>query len=286
MDMKFKPIELKDKPVFDEFSRRYPPWASDITFTNLFSWRAKYKYEYAVVDDHLLVSYSKDGKRTFYQPVGEDPAGVMVKVLEKHPDSEFVRVEKKAAEAMPDGFRTEEQRDMFDYVYDVKELSELKGTKYAPKRSFVHQCEKYEPSTCILDRDGVKSFLEMQEKWCRMRGCEDDPDLYAEDCAIKEAITNAEELGIFGVCVMIGGRVEAFAIGERLNDDTFVEHFEKGNTEFKGIYQYVLYEFSKAIPGEFRYLNREQDLGIEGLRKAKESYHPVKMVEKFRVSSG
>ncbi len=284
MDMKFKPIELKDKQIFDDFSKRYPHQGSDLTFTNLFCWRFKYSYEYAVVEEHLLISSSLHGRRVFYQPVGKDPAQIMAKVLEKYPDSEFTRVQKKVAEAMPDRFTVREQRDMFDYVYDVKELAELQGTRYAPKRNFVHQCEKYNPSTCILDRGGVKSFLDMQEKWCRMRGCGDDPELYAEDCAVREAITHAEELGIFGVCVEIDGKIEAFAIGERLNNDTFVEHFEKGNTDFSGIYQYLLREFAKAIPGEFRYLNREQDLGIEGLRKAKLSYHPARMVEKFTVT--
>ena len=116
-----------------------------------------------------------------------------------------------------------------------------------------------------------------------MHDCESDSGLATENDAVKEALMNFRELGFHGICIRVKGRMEAFAIGERLNQDTFVEHFEKANREFPGIYQYLLKEFASSIQG-FEFLNREQDLGVDGIRKAKLSYHPAFMVEKFSVS--
>jgi len=135
-----------------------------------------------------------------------------------------------------------------------------------------------------LDENTVNSFFSLQEKWCNIKNCVSDEQLQAEDIAIKEALAHFKEFNLFGVCVAINKNIEAFAIGEKLNNGTFVEHFEKANTKFNGIYQYVLHEFVKAIPKNFKYLNREEDLGIAGLRKSKLSYNPVNMVEKYRIS--
>ena len=164
-------------------------------------------------------------------------------------------------------------------------MQKLAGGKFVPKRNFIRRALKYNPTVCELDDKTVAKFLEMEEKWCNMKSCSMDKQLFEEEIAVKEALQHYRELSISGVCVEIHGRIEAFAVGEQLNSDTWAEHFEKANPEFDGLYQFVLNEFAKSIPGKFKFLNREQDMGIEGLRKAKESYHPVKMVEKCRIKA-
>lgn len=276
--MKFKEVKLEDKEVFDSFFSKYQPKISELTFTNIFSWRLSKKYKYAIIEEHLVISYLEDGIKKYLQPVGEDPHKAINKIFETEPDAVFEKVERKYSQ----GLNHEEQRDMFDYFYDMNELRELKGSKYVPKRNFIKRCKKLNPETCTLNKDNVSDFFKLQEEWCQLRGCKKDSSIYAESMAIKEALKHFEELNLFGVCVRIDGKIAGFSIGEKLNDDTFVEHFEKGDNTFVGIYQYVLHEFVNTISG-YKYLNREQDLGVEGLRKAKLSYHPLKLIEKYKI---
>jgi len=278
----FAQITLSDKATFDKFFREYPPQVSELTFTNLFCWRHSKKYLFDIIDSHLVVSYEEKGARKFLQPVGPDPVAIIRKVLQQNPGSSFERVDRQVAQQIAGAVV---DRDQFDYVYSVEHMQKLEGGNYVPKRNFIKRAQQHNPTVCELDGDTVKQFFELQEKWCDLRNCREDNELHAEDVAVREALENFKALGFIGVCIWINNNIEAFAIGEPLNNDTFVEHFEKANPEFMGLYQLVLNEFSKKIPAKYKFLNREQDLGIEGLRKAKESYHPVKMVEKCRITA-
>src|SRR3989338_2885417 len=278
----FKPVEIEDKQIFDEFFLKYPPSISEFTFTNIFSWRLAKKHEFSVLDSHLIISFFASSKRKFYQPVGAIPEKIMLKIFEKFPDSSFERVEKGVAEKLTN-LNVRHDRDMDDYIYKLSELMELKGDKYSPKRNFIRRCEEYSPQVCILDDDTAESFFEMQEKWCSKRNCSADKSLYAEDIAVKEALANFKEFNLFGICVRINNKIAAFAIGEPLNKNIFVEHFEKADPSFVGIHQYLLHKFVSKIPERFEFINREQDLGIEGIRKSKLSYYPIRIVEKFSV---
>ena len=277
--MEFRQIELKDKQIFDDFLKRYPPKASEYTFTNFFCWRLTKKYEFAVVDDHLVVRY--ENKMKFLQPVGNNPAEIIKMILKEHPNATIERVESSVAEKL----NAKRDRDNDDYIYSLQDMRELKGDKYTPKRNFINRMEKNSPKIELFTEKCIPAMLKLQEEWCDMRKCNQNPGLYAEDLAVREAITHFVELKLFAVKVIIGEKVEAFAIGEQLNENTFVEHFEKGNTKIAGTYQYVLNAFAKNIPDKFEFLNREQDLGIEGIRKAKESYYPSMMVGKYKISN-
>ncbi len=172
-----------------------------------------------------------------------------------------------------------------NYVYNKADLITLSGKKLSSKRNFVKRCSSYHPKICQLDRQTVQSFLQLEEKWCDLRRCYTDEKMIAEDRAVKEAIVNFEELNLRDICIFIDNTIAAFSIGEPLNENTFVEHFEKANTDFIGIYPYLLNEFSKHVPQQFTLINREQDLGTEGLRKAKLSYLPALLIEKFQISN-
>ncbi|MBD3164684.1 DUF2156 domain-containing protein [Candidatus Woesearchaeota archaeon] len=278
--MQFRPITLDDKSLFDKYLGNFPQNASELTFTNLFAWRKAKKHEFTEIDSHLLV---KTGS-FYYQPIGASPSKIIRKIIDKESKAVFERVEKKIAQQL-EGLKTKEQRGMFDYVYRISDLTELKGNKFEPKRNLIKQCEKYQPEVCMLNEGNIHEFFQLQKKWCSLKSCEENKPLQHENEAITETLNNFREFKLLGICIRKEDAVAGFAIGEQLNNNVFVEHFEKGDTMFKGIYQYVLKEFVKAIPSHFKYLNREQDLGIPGIRKAKESYYPVKLVEKYRVSS-
>jgi hypothetical protein len=129
------------------------------------------------------------------------------------------------------------------------------------------------------DRE-IQDCLQLQTRWCNLRNCSEVQGLEAENTAIKTAFENYERLGIFGGAIYVDDRLEAFTFSEPLNDETAVIHFEKANPEIEGLYQLINQWFCQKALGKFKYVNREQDLVILGLRKAKESYYPHHMIEK------
>jgi len=281
----FIPIALEHKDLFDDFFGRYSPNISEFTFTNLFCWRLTKGHEFAITDGHLLVSFFWDGHRRFYQPIGEIPEDIIRKLLKVFPESSFERVEAETAGQMGEDYLVEYDRDMSDYVYDIQALRDLEGSRFAAKRNFIKRCDRLSPVTCELDEDSVGEFFDLEEEWCNIRSCHLDKNLHAEDLAVKETLQHFGDFPVFGICIRIEGKIEAFSIAEPLNATTYVEHFEKANTHLVGLYPYVLHELVKRIPEKYTLLNREQDLGVEGLRKSKLSYHPVRMIEKFTIKN-
>jgi hypothetical protein len=175
-------------------------------------------------------------------------------------------------------------RDNSDYVYLAKDLISLSGNKYHRKKNHLNQFIKnhafeYHP----LNTELVRRVLGMQEAWCQIRECVVKPDLLAEDFAVREALTYFEELGYQGGAVLINSVVEAFSLGEPLNEDAAVIHIEKANLEIPGLYAAINQLFCLNAWSNFTYINREQDMGSEGLRKAKESYYPHHMVNKYTL---
>jgi hypothetical protein len=184
----------------------------------------------------------------------------------------------------PEKYAVVNDRDNSDYVYLAKDLINLSGNKYHRKKNHVNQFIKnhafeYHP----LNAELVKRVLGMQEAWCQIRECVLKPDLLAEDFAVREALTHFEELGYQGGAVLINSVVEAFSLGELLNQDTAVIHIEKANPEVLGLYAAINQLFCLNAWSKVMYINREQDMGVEGLRKAKESYYPHHMVKKFTL---
>ena len=192
---------------------------------------------------------------------------------------EFVKqhVDREKYDCIPD-------RDNSDYVYLTRDLIQLSGNKYHRKKNHLNQFTKkhvfeYRELTVEL----VECFLEMQEGWCQLRECTEKPDLLAEDYAIREALTRFEELEYQGGAILMNSRVQAFSLGEPLNGDTAVIHVEKANPDIPGLYAAINQLFCSNAWSHLTYVNREQDMGLEGLRKAKESYYPHHMVNKYTL---
>jgi hypothetical protein len=200
-----------------------------------------------------------------------------VRICRVGEDSVANHVDPVEYEVVPD-------RDNSDYVYRAKDLIKLSGNKYHRKKNHLNQFIKnnvfeYRP----LDAELVKRVLGMQESWCQIRECVLKPDLLAEDFAVHEALTHFEELGYQGGAILINSVVEAFSLGEPLNQDTAVIHIEKANPDILGLYAAINQLFCLNAWSKVTYINREQDMGVEGLRKAKESYYPHHMGNKFTL---
>lgn len=288
----FKLLEFEDKEIFDGFLREDPPGISELTFTNLFMWRRKHRPLWRIREDCLLIIFQPEGRPPFgLFPVGKGDRREALEFLLRELASvasegtiRLVDEQRMKAHADPVRFTMEFDRDNSDYVYLVKDMIELSGNRYHRKKNHLNQFMKnYQYEYRPLSAELVTSVLEMQESWCRMRECVLDPSLLAEDFAVREALMKYGQLDYSGAAILIEGKVKAFTLGEPLNSNTVVEHFEKADPEIPGLYAAINQLFCRNAWSHMEYVNREQDLGVEGLRKAKESYLPHHMVNKYTL---
>lgn len=284
----FRPIELEDRDRITECLRRDPPEISEHTFTNMYVWRHHRPTLCGELPGGALVFVvgDADAYRLLGPPVGDyDPAEPVGELAERGVVA-AERLPAAAARAFESaGLGAEPDRDNFDYVYLRSDLAELSGRRYHSKKNLVNQClNSYDCEYCELTTDVLAEVAELQERWCGDRDCGQDPRLCAEYRAIHDALGNFKRFGLIGGAVRIDGRIEAFTMGEALSPDTAVVHFEKAMTDFQGLYQLINMWFCEHGLSAFEYVNREQDLGVPGLRKAKESYLPHHMVEKHSVA--
>ncbi|MDP2719482.1 MAG: phosphatidylglycerol lysyltransferase domain-containing protein [Dehalococcoidia bacterium] len=288
----FAPIALEHKQEIDQAFKNLAPSASEMTFTNQFMWRYCYNISVSRLQGFLLfLAEPSEQEPFFYPPWGPgDTAGAVKQCLgylEDRGGGHLERVSRdfveKRLQNVP-GLEIAPDPANDDYVYSSRDLGLLRGRRFANKRNALKQFEgQYSFEYRPIDKEGIRHCLELQDFWCIERNCKEYPGLRQEERAIKEAFNNFEDLGITGGTIMINGRVEAFAVGERLNENTFVVHLEKANPRIKQLYAVINREFSRHEGVNYTYINREQDLGEKGLRQAKRSYNPVFMVNKFRV---
>ena len=289
----FKPIEIQHKEIFDRFFLQDPPETSELTFTNLFIWRHHYNPIWLQRENCLLIILQPVGMLPFcLPPIGPGNKRKALDILceqlkQLKPEVKVYRVSEEFVEKYVDydHYASFFDRDNSDYVYRSADLIRLAGRKYHKKKNLLNRFTKnFAFNYRQLDMELVECLLDMQEKWCQIKECSDKPDLLAEDYAIYEALTYFEELDYQGGAIEINSRIEAFSLGEPLNTDTAVIHFEKANPEIPGLYNAINQLFCSNEWSNIKYINREQDMGIEGLRKAKESYNPHHMVNKYILS--
>lgn len=289
----FKELSIEDKPLFDYLLSIFQPLISEFTFTNLFIWRKAYSIQLSRLDQFLCLLGEQNGNPFFFPPIGTgDVVKCFRELLEflrgRSEVPKIVRVPEdliRQIDWSAEGFLVELDRDQSDYVYLVQDLIHLEGRKYHRKRNHIKQFkEKYTYQYVPLTKDYVRQCLNLEEAWCDLRHCEAIPGLLNESIAIKEALDHFERLSVKGGIILIQGRVEAFTLGEPLNSETVVIHIEKANPAFEGLYPTLNQTFLENHWSRYKYVNREQDLGEEGLRKAKESYFPHHMVNKYWVN--
>jgi uncharacterized protein len=278
-----KPVALGDKVLFDRYLSRYPPTVSELTFTNAFCWAEIRHHLFCEYEGHLLISYrQQDCCLSFYPPVGPVPASMLQKRIAGLRDYCWTRLDGALASSLGPAARPVLDRDNSDYVYRVENLRTLRGKEYHGKRSIARRfADLHHPEVRPLTGALAPECITIQEQW--LEGQRNNESARDESTALIKALRHFDDLGLRGVGVFAGSNLVAFAIGEPLNASTFVEHFEKALPGYTGAYQYLLQAFAQSIPDGFPFLNREQDLGIEGLRRAKESWHPALMVEKYSI---
>ncbi len=280
-------IDLSDKPLFDRLFKDLQPEISEFTFTNLLCWQEAYGFQVSKIEDFLIIRFSKGDKEYFFDLIGRgDSKKVIKQCLEEFGDARFVRLPFSTAVLFNNetGYKSIEDRDNFDYAYRRQDLVQLKGKKYDAKRNFIKRFfNLYKPVCRKASPVDVEQCIRFHNEWCDDKVCDQDLGLKREKQAILEMLKNCHALGLSGVVIEIDNQIKAFSIGEPLNDTTFVIHAEKASAKFVGIYQAINNFFASVIPKQFKFINREQDLGIENLRKAKTSYQPASLVKKFTL---
>jgi hypothetical protein len=286
----FQEVDLSLKPVVRELLLSYPLEASEYTFTNIFAFRLAYEFELARLRGNLIIKRNKE-PISFFSPVGNSHIRETIKELFGYLkniscDAYIERVPESLVKeylASRD-FVVHEDRDNFDYLYSVQELIELKGRKFHDKKKRVNRFRAdYEYEYLALTPERIEECIEFEHYWCEVKDCGKYPGLEKERCAILELLNNFESLDIKGAIIKTGGKIAALTLGEKISSDTFVIHVEKAHSHIPGLYQVINQEFLVHEAGDCRYVNREQDLGIKGLRNAKKSYNPSGFVRKYRV---
>ena len=289
----FRDLTIDDRPLFLEWMQEHNVKASNLTFAELYTWRGSRPARIARYNEFLLLVRFESAERPEAQsPIGRGDVTAAANALLDYLAAEYPQTELNLAR-VPDppanmlreaSFLVEEDRDNFDYVYRVNDLAKLKGRKYDKKRNRIHKCLAacectYEPITS----SNLDGCFQLEEEWCNIRQCELNPALSAEFRAIKEALDEFDTLELFGGAIRIDGRIQAFAVAERVGVETAVEHFEKANPQINGLYQVMNQRFCQHALEGLTWVNREQDLGIKGLRQAKMSYHPDHLLKKYTV---
>ncbi|HEY9062121.1 MAG TPA: phosphatidylglycerol lysyltransferase domain-containing protein [Pseudobacteroides sp.] len=297
MELDLKEITIKDRDYFKGFLDKNNSEISELTFTNLFMWRNFYKFRYAQIGNMLaLISVPEKGIPFSFAPFGEfnkENFKEAILTVQRYFERNnwkmvFGRVPENLLAYFGEIFQNKAEitldKNNSDYVYSAKELISLTGKKYDGKRNHIHKFKKlYGYKYERLSALHISECKRIMDEWCAQRSCEEHDASYCENKANKELLDNINELGCKGALISVDGRYEGFTIGEMLNKNTAVIHVEKANSNVKGLYTLINQQFCENEWDHAEYINREQDLGIEGIRKAKLSYHPVKMINKYTI---
>lgn len=307
--IEFKKIELEDKDIINKYFFKTKFNNAEKNFSNLFMWRHTYEYEYIELDGCLCIrGKTRDTKETFYHfPYGNCKEQLIERILEKIALSEKLNenneddklnkenknenkynkllikpVLPEMKECLEKQVNTEkfeivEDRNSFDYIYTTTKLIELKGKKFRTKRRWVKKfIENYNYTYENITKENLKEAKEFTLNI--IKDSNNDKD---ELMAMTEMFDNLFALNITGCIIRVDGEIVGVSAGEAITDDTILIHCERANRDYEGIYNFINQEFIKREWSDYKYVNREEDLGIEGLRYAKMKYQPDNLLTKY-----
>jgi len=272
-------ITMALRPILHPLFQQLQEGISEFAFANIYLFRDVHNYRISKLDDNLFVILGKDDDNPFFMLPFGLPDKPILKTLFQDYSALKAATEDQAKSLEEFGFTVVEDRDNFDYLFSREELARLAGRKYHKKKNLVNAfINNYNYEGKPLLEEYIPEAIQVLELW---RNGRDNPGDYE---ANKEALEKSEALQLCGGIYYVEGEPAAFTLGEELaRGESFVIHFEKALSKYKGIYQFVNKCFASILPEKYKYINREQDLGDPGLRQAKMSYRPVGFVKKYRV---
>ena len=288
----FIPANTSHKELYESFFSDSRERGCEYSFSNLVLWGQQ---NIAVIEDCLVRLSYYGGHIAYAFPVGGNKEGAIKACIDDAQKREIPCVfmgvyeeDKNLLEShFPGKFRFVSARDSFDYIYDINDLCDLPGRKFHAKRNHIHRFKEACPDYRVVEitKENKSLVLEFAEKWYKEKlSTNPVSDFDMEQIALDRALKNYEALGMEGILLMDKDKVLGFTMGSRLSTDTFDIHFEKASDDIQGVYAAVNNLFANFLRDKcptLLFLNREEDMGIEGLRRAKESYRPHHLIEKY-----
>lgn len=283
----FKKIDITAAPAFSKYSAE-GELSCECAFVNLLVWQEIYQNSWAEQDGLLLVKSEKGGKSVYRLPLGHDlERGIeLIRNYSGEEYPEFWVQDGKRLEEFKelygDNYIFTEERDTFDYVYEREALSALSGKKYHGKRNHISAFSKkhnwkYSP----LTPENAEDLKRCADEWYAENADRTDKYLLCERRGIELMLKNLTVLSIKGGLIYVDGKAVAFTMGSQINSDVFDIHIEKALSEYAEAYTVINREFAANEISDYSLINREDDMGLEGLRRAKLSYKPYTMVKKY-----
>ncbi len=275
---------IKDFDWLKAILEEVQPMSCEYALSNLIGWSTHYDAQIANVEGCLVSKIIKNEVFGFPKGAGWKKALDSLRREYDYPSFYGLTIEEKEKLELtfPGEYVFYPSRNSFDYIYRVSDLAELTGKKYHSKRNHISYFMKtYNWSYEEMNRSNLQECIVMNDKWYELNVDKDPDGIEAEREVLKLCFDNFDLFGFVGGLLRVDERVVAFTFGERLNDNTFVTHFEKAFADIRGAYPMINNQFALNTLTEYEYVNREDDIGSEGLRKAKLSYYPEILLEKF-----
>ncbi len=290
--LKFRKININDKKWIKELLVKSDFMACEYSFANNMAWVRLNDSQICRYKDFYIVGAVRDGLARFSFPAGEGDYFDVINQLRAYSKSMGATTEINYVsnnkvqlfnELFPNEFTIKKSEDSSDYIYNASDIIELKGKKYNKKRNHLAKFQQYSWEFSPMTVKDFDECIEFSAVAYNSKNGENSYSSVAEQYAIHTYFKYFKELELKGGVIRVDGKIVAFTLGERLNSNTFCVHIEKANTEYLGVYVAINNEFAKYAAKDFKYINREEDLGIEGLRKSKRSYYPAFLLEKNAI---
>ncbi len=288
----FQRLSPADKGKLDSYLKTSGLRGCGYSFANLYLWG---RQRAAILNDYLVLLSQFDRRTVYPFPVGQGDIRPVLDAIIGDAHSRgipccFASMTAQDCETLetlyPGRFRFHADRDSFDYVYNIDDLADLRGRKFQRKRNHLHRFQDAHPDYAVepLTEESLPAAQAMVDAWFATR-LKEDPhqDFHLERRALDRAFAHRQELGMEGLILTENGEILAMTMGSPLTDSMFDIHFEKARVDIEGAYTAINLEFARYLRDRYpalRYLNREDDMGLPGLRKAKESYYPAMLLEK------
>lgn len=292
MNSGFSPVTFAEKDKYYELWNSTPVHSLDYTLANLWGWKEYFGLEWMFSENLCWI------RQTRPEPLLWAPLGPWNDICWQaafvdcfgYQNDRFTRVPEALAnlwqDALPGRIRLDEDRGQWEYLYLQSDLSKLSGARFHKKKNHYNSYVKTygEPDYRPVTDDMIEAVLALEDDWCQWHECDDSPSLRAENTAVNRVLTHWRNFrDMRGGCLMIGDKMVAFSIGEKLGAETLGVHFEKGLNGYKGVYQAMNLEFARHAGEDCKWINRAQDLNEEGLRQSKMTYLPEGFLRKFNA---
>lgn len=283
------PVTLDVAAELERVFRSLPDGVSEFSFAGIYLFRNRYNYRLSSADGVLIILGEKDGERFFITPSALPPQETVSRLLETRDVWKLISPSLAEAEASffdslhkERGFAIREDRDNFDYLYHRRELADLPGKAFHKKKNRVNAFIAAHPriTSAPLSPDNAAAAKEVLDDWASRQ----ENPAATDYAAAAEALSLLGNSGLHGFLVFADGAPVAWCLSEFLVQGTVAAvHFEKARIDMPGAFQYINYAFARSLPESVLFINREQDLGDEGMRQAKLTYRPCGFVKKFRI---